>query len=232
MGEAHTSSMLVGEWCPRKPMANNVQGDRAIDPTRRLQRKLYRAVKQSRDRRFHALYDKVHRTDILWRAWQEVARNRGAAGVDEVSIEAIKDQGVETILNELREELVSGHYRPLPVRRVTIPKRAGGERHLGVPAIRDRIRQLTPLAKIGCPAIVVVQDINRFLRGWGAKSWLLQVSNHLHCRTPRKLSHQRCKVTRLTNHLARVIATLGCVAISSGRTLRGFFNDIYIFGCR
>lgn len=122
-------------------MANNVQGDRAIDPTRRLQRKLYRAAKQSRDRRFHALYDKVHRTDILWRAWQEVARNRGAAGVDEVSIEAIKDQGGETILNELREELVSGHYRPLPVRRVTIPKRAGGERHLGVPAVRDRIVQ-------------------------------------------------------------------------------------------
>lgn len=122
-------------------MANNAQRDRSIDPTRQLQRKLYRAAKQSRDRRFHALYDKVHRTDILWRAWQEVARNRGAAGVDEVSIEAIKDQGVETVLNELREELMSGNYRPLPVRRVTIPKRAGGERHLGVPTIRDRIVQ-------------------------------------------------------------------------------------------
>ena len=71
------------------PRANNVRRDRAIDPTRQLQRKLYRAAKQSRDRRFHALYDKVHRTDILWRAWQEVARNRGAAGVDEVSIEAM-----------------------------------------------------------------------------------------------------------------------------------------------
>ena len=115
-------------------MANDVQRDRPIDPTRRIQRKLYRAAKQSRDRRFHALYDKVHRTDILWRAWQEVARNRGAAGVDDVSIEAIEDQGVETFLAELQEELATGSYRPLPVRRVTIPKRTGGERHLGVPA--------------------------------------------------------------------------------------------------
>jgi len=122
-------------------MANDVQRDRPIDPTRRLQRKLYRAAKQSRDRRFHALYDKVYRTDILWRAWQEVARNRGAAGVDDVSIEAIEDQGVEAFLAELQEELAMGSYRPLPVRRETIPKRNGGERHLGVPATRDRVAQ-------------------------------------------------------------------------------------------
>jgi RNA-directed DNA polymerase len=122
-------------------MANDVQRDRPVDPTRRLQRKLYRAAKHSRDRRFHALYDKVHRTDILWRAWQDVARNRGAAGVDDVSIEAIEDQGVETFLTELQEELATGSYRPLPVRRVTIPQRNGGERHLGVPATRDRVAQ-------------------------------------------------------------------------------------------
>lgn len=122
-------------------MANDVQRDPLMDPTRRFQRKLYRAAKQSRDRRFHALYDKVHRTDILWRAWQEVVRNRGAAGVDEVSIEAVKEKGVETFLRQLQNELVSGRYQPLPVRRVTIPKRTGGERPLGVPAIRDRIVQ-------------------------------------------------------------------------------------------
>jgi group II intron reverse transcriptase/maturase len=70
-----------------------------------------------------------------------VARNRGAAGVDDVSIEAIEDQGVETFLVELQEELATGSYRPLPVRRVTIPKRNGGARHLGVPATRDRVVQ-------------------------------------------------------------------------------------------
>jgi RNA-directed DNA polymerase len=122
-------------------MANDVQRGRADDPTRVFQRKLYRAAKQSRDRRFHALYDKVHPTDILWRAWTEVARNRGAAGVDEVSIEAIEEQGVAAFLSELREELATERYQPLSVRRVTIPKRTGGERHLGVPAIRDRVVQ-------------------------------------------------------------------------------------------
>ena len=123
------------------PKANDVRRDRANDPTRVFQRKLYRAAKQSRDRRFHALYDKVHRTDILWRAWTEVARNRGAAGVDEISIKAIEEQGVTVFLSELREELATERYRPLPVRRVTIPKRTGGERHLGVPAVRDRVVQ-------------------------------------------------------------------------------------------
>jgi hypothetical protein len=89
-----------------------------------FQRKLYRAAKQSRNRRFHALYDKVHRPDILWRAWKEVARNRGAAGVDEISIKAINEQGVTAFLNELREELATERYRPLPVRRVRVVQAA------------------------------------------------------------------------------------------------------------
>ncbi len=113
---------LREERCPRMPKANDVQRGR-IDPTRRLQRKLYRAAKQRPARRFHALYDKVHRTDILWRAWQEVAKKRGAPGVDAASIEAIEAQGVESFLNELRAELTTEVYRPLPVRRVMIPKR-------------------------------------------------------------------------------------------------------------
>jgi RNA-directed DNA polymerase len=122
------------------PNANDVQRGQ-IDLTRRLQRKLYRAAKQSPARRFHALYDKVHRTDILWRAWQEVAKKRGAPGVDAASIEAIEAQGVESFLKGLREELMTEVYRPLPVRRVMIPKRTGGERPLGVPTVRDRVVQ-------------------------------------------------------------------------------------------
>jgi RNA-directed DNA polymerase len=122
------------------PTANDVQRGQ-IDPTRRLQRKLYRAAKQSPARRFHALYDKVHRTDILRRAWQEVAKKRGAPGVDAASIEAIEAQGVESFLDELQAELTTEVYRPLPVRRVMIPKRTGGERPLGVPTVRDRVVQ-------------------------------------------------------------------------------------------
>jgi hypothetical protein len=128
---------LRKERCPRMPKANDVQRGQ-IDPTRRLQRKLYRAAKQRPARRFHALYDKVHRTDILWRAWQEVAKKRGAPGVDAASIEAIEAEGVEDFMNELRAELTTEVYRPLPVRRVMIPKRTDGERPLGVPTVRDR----------------------------------------------------------------------------------------------
>ena len=123
------------------PKANDVQRGRGIDPTRAFQRKLYRTAKLNRNRRFHALYDKVHRTDVLQRAWREVARNAGAAGVDGITIQAIEEAGVEAFLSELQEELVKGRYRPQPVRRVTIPKRAGGERHLGVPTVRDRVVQ-------------------------------------------------------------------------------------------
>jgi RNA-directed DNA polymerase len=112
------------------------------DQVRVLQRKLYRAAKQSRGRRFHALYDKVHRRDVLERAWVEVARKGGAAGVDGQTIEAICEQGVSEFLSVLEVELREESYRPLAVRRVAIPKAAGdGERFLGVPAVRDRVAQ-------------------------------------------------------------------------------------------
>ncbi|HEY8695309.1 MAG TPA: group II intron reverse transcriptase/maturase [Chloroflexota bacterium] len=115
--------------------ANNVP-----DKIRALQIKLYLAAKRSPTRRFHALYDKVHRRDIMERAWKEVEQNRGAAGVDGVSIEAIRQRGVEDFLTELQVELQEGRYRPQPVRRVTIPKRNGsGTRNLGIPAVRDRV---------------------------------------------------------------------------------------------
>ena len=111
------------------------------DPVRALQWKLYRAAKQSRSRRFHALYDKICRRDVLNRAWLEVARNGGAPGVDGVTIVTIEETGVAKFLEQLQAELVEKRYRPLPVRRVSIPKRTGGQRHLGVPAVRDRVVQ-------------------------------------------------------------------------------------------
>lgn len=113
----------------------------AHDNVRELQNKLYQAAKRSPSRRFHALYDKVHREDLLWRAWSEVARNGGAPGIDGVTIAQVREEGVGAFLDTLANELRSGTYRPLPVRRVTIPKPSGGERHLGVPALRDRVVQ-------------------------------------------------------------------------------------------
>jgi RNA-directed DNA polymerase len=111
------------------------------DSVRVLQRKLYRAAKQSRSRRFHALYDKVYRRDVLERAFDEVARNGGAAGIDGQTIDEIRQHGAEAFLSVLEAELREGSYRPLPVRRVAIPKASGGERMLGIPAVRDRVVQ-------------------------------------------------------------------------------------------
>lgn len=125
------------------PMANDTLRGAAIelDPVASLQKKLYRAAKQSRSRRFHALFDKFHRRDVLWRAWVEVARNGGAPGMDGQTIEDIEESGVAAFVDEVAAELAAGRYHPLPVRRVPIPKRYGGVRHLGVPAVRDRVVQ-------------------------------------------------------------------------------------------
>jgi RNA-directed DNA polymerase len=104
-----------------------------LDKVAELQRKLYRAAKASPDRRFHALYHKVHRRDVLWRAWVNVARNNGAAGVDGVTIAEIEDSGVGPFLDDLAAELAEGAWRPTPVRRVEIPKPDGRTRPLGIP---------------------------------------------------------------------------------------------------
>lgn len=112
-----------------------------FENSRELQRKLYLAAKRSRNRRFHALYDRIFRPDIVWRAWIEVCKNGGSAGVDGVRIEDIVNTGVENFLNEIQEELKSGRYRPQPVKRVYIEKADGRKRPLGIPTVKDRIVQ-------------------------------------------------------------------------------------------
>ena len=112
------------------------------DKVRELQRTLYRAAKADPGRRFHALYDKVHRRDVLERAWELVRRNRGAAGIDQATIAEIEQYGVHRLLDELAKDLRDGSYRPLPARRVFIPKPGSSEwRALSIPAVRDRVVQ-------------------------------------------------------------------------------------------
>ena len=110
-----------------------VDGRASFGKVRRLQRRLWAAAKQSEGRRFHALYDRIHRGDVLWEAWERVRKNRGAAGVDRITLVAVEDYGVDRMLRELRSDLRRGVYRPAPARRVEIPKPRGGRRPLGIP---------------------------------------------------------------------------------------------------
>ena len=121
--------------------ARSVSAAEGVDRVRALQRVLYRSAKQDPARRFHALFNHVARSDILWRAWGHVAANRGAPGVDGVSVDDVEDSGVEEFLEALADELKAKTYRPKPLRRVHIPKsgKPGATRPLGIPCVCDRV---------------------------------------------------------------------------------------------
>ena len=108
-----------------------------LDASRALQRVLYRSAKQQPQRRFHALYDKVARSDILWWAWDEVQANRGAPGADGVTIADVEASGVAAFLHDLAAALKAGTYRPALLRRVHIPKpgQPGRTRPLSIPTV-------------------------------------------------------------------------------------------------
>jgi group II intron reverse transcriptase/maturase len=113
-----------------------------IDNVRQLQRRLYIAAKCNQERRFHALYDRIWRRDVLLEAWKRVRSNKGAAGVDGETLAMIEQQGVGPFLAELQAMLRAGKYRPQPVRRRYIPKPDGKQRPLGIPTVRDRVVQM------------------------------------------------------------------------------------------
>jgi len=119
-----------------------VTSNNPIDKVRELQRKLFTAAKCNPGRRFHALFDRIWRSDVLLEAWRRVRSNRGAAGIDGETLKMVEQRGVEEFLLELQGILRAGKYRPSPVRRVYIPKPDGRLRPLGIPTVRDRVVQM------------------------------------------------------------------------------------------
>ena len=117
--------------------ANNTQ-----DKVRELQRKLYLSAKENKKRRYHALYDKVYRIDILRQAWKQVKTNGGTGGIDKIYIEDVVKYGEEKFIQEIQKELIENNYHPKPVNRVYIPKKDGSKRPLGIPIIKDRVVQM------------------------------------------------------------------------------------------
>jgi group II intron reverse transcriptase/maturase len=110
---------------------------------RELWKTLYLCAKENPNRRFHALYDKVYRPDILAEAWRRVKSNKGSGGIDGQTIEQIVyEYGEREFLNELHLELKEKRFHPSPVRRTYIPKGNGKQRPLGIPTIKDRVAQM------------------------------------------------------------------------------------------
>jgi RNA-directed DNA polymerase len=122
--------------------SNHPGGRASIDHVRQLQRRLWSAAKRQPGRRFHALLDRIYRRDVLWEAWRRVKKNRGAAGVDAMTLAAVEQMGVEGLLADLGAHLRAGTYRPAAVRRRYIPKADGRQRPLGIPTVRDRVAQM------------------------------------------------------------------------------------------
>jgi len=125
-----------------KPRLGKIGPSDSREKVRELQEKLRTTAKRDGKRQFPRLYDRMQGSHVLWEAWRRVRANRGAAGVDGETLQAIERAGVDGLLAEIQESLRRGTYRPQPVRRQYIPKPDGRQRPLGIPTVRDRVVQM------------------------------------------------------------------------------------------
>ncbi len=106
-----------------------------------LRRRIYRKAKSDKTHRFWGIFVHIAKRETLEEAYRIAKRNGGAPGLDGQTFEAIEAAGLDTFLAEIRDDLLSGRYKPKPNRRVDIPKENGKVRLLQIPCIRDRVVQ-------------------------------------------------------------------------------------------
>jgi len=140
-----------------------------FDKVRALQRALYVAAKRNGRRKFPALYDWIALPTVLRRAWEQVRRNKGAAGIDGETIQAVEAYGVERMLVELRALLASRRYRPQAARRAYISKPAGTRADFRgqFPAVFVWLSTEAERPRLKLPIGILVTELNPVLRGWG-----------------------------------------------------------------
>ena len=177
------------------------------EKVRQLQNKLYLTAKKCDSRRFHALYDKVYRDDVLFEAWKRVKANKGSSGVDGIRIEDIEAMGIEKYLLEIKSELMNGKYKPSPVKRVMIPKPDGSERPLGIPTVKDSKKNVNGRSLLVAKEEDLIKNLNPKITGWKNyystktnEKWMQALDWYIICTFTRwyNKKHQRRK------HMSRV----------------------------
>lgn len=184
-----------------------MQTNNSKEKVRQLQNKLYLTAKKCDSRRFHALYDKVYRDDILFEAWKRVKANKGSSGVDGIRIEDIEEMGIEKYLSEIKSELMDGKYKPSPVKRVMIPKPDGSERPLGIPIVKDSKKNVNGRSLLVAKEEDLIKNLNPKITGWKNyystktnEKWMQALDWYIICTFTRwyNKKHQRRK------HMSRV----------------------------